>query len=256
MFLHNWHFYLPFLFVVQSHQPVAALVLLRKLYHLDVCPKIRQKLPQAPQKQRLSKYEQKTFCWGILLGIQTDFLFMDVWSLMVLFVIKCCWFARFHSFNKIQRFTCFFRFTKMGPNLHEVFLHCRLPASDFSVVATSHNEQKGWEVEIVGDAQAWGFGDDFWGEDWLFQILKTCYTDCLLFVTYCCLSVRFSYFIAACVWKKRPVSSGRYFYTAFLGGNSPQHQPFPQQNHSWTRVKGQWIGAGWLEGIRKCQRPE
>lgn len=154
---------------------------------------IFQKIRQtSPTKTKVIQVRTENILLGNFVGDSNCFFLMDVWSLMVLFVIKCCWFARFHSFNKIQRFTCFFRFTKMGPNLHEVFLHCRLPASDFSAVATSHNEQKGWEVEIVGETQAC-FGDDFWGEDWLFQILKTCYTDCLLFVTCCCLSVRFSY---------------------------------------------------------------
>ena len=58
-------------------------------------------------------------------------------------------------------------------DLHELFLHCRLPASDLSVVATSHNEQKGSEVEIFGKTQA-GALVVILGGDWLFQIFKTC----------------------------------------------------------------------------------
>lgn len=85
-------------------------------------------------------------------------------------------------------------------------------------------------------------------ENLLYGLLVICYL--LLFKCTVLL------FIAACVCKKCPVSSGSYFYTAFLGGTPHTINLLPQQNHSWTRVKGHWIGAGWLEGIRKCQRPE
>lgn len=52
MFPH-WPFYLLFLFVVQSHQPVAALALLRKLYHLDVSKKSNKNSPPSSTKTKV-----------------------------------------------------------------------------------------------------------------------------------------------------------------------------------------------------------
>lgn len=83
-------------------------------------------------------------------------------------------------------------------------------------------------------------------ENLLYGLLVICYL--LLFKCTVLL------FIAACVWKKRPVSSGSYFYTAFLGGNSPQPSTFcPKKITVGPEVKAIGLGLVWLEGIRNAK---